>query len=96
MAQLEDKLIDDYEKACNDIVKAFEEKQGCEFTDWIGIKGISTGSIACFIDQYYFNMEDLILDLKTDQPKGFIFEWHDKTLKQKNRINYSHYIMGAR
>jgi len=88
-------LIHGYEKYCNGIVKAFSEKQDLDFSYWID----RVGSIACFIDQYYFDLHDLILDLETEQPKGFILEWHDANVnngKAEEHINYSSYIMGLR
>jgi hypothetical protein len=89
------KHIDKYEKACNEIVKDFSEKQDLDFSYWID----RVGSIACFIDQYYFDLHDLIHDLETEQPKGFILEWHDANVnngKVEEHINYSSYIMGLR
>lgn len=95
------KLIENYEKSCNDIVKAFCKKQDIEFDFWVADE---VGGIAGFASQYFFNVSDLVLDLKTNQPKGFILDWQSESTeynmfrsnKKRKNINYNSYIMGLR
>lgn len=92
-------LITDYENACNSIVKAFCKKQGVEFDGWMGDE---VGGVASFVMQYFFSISDIVLDLKTRQPKGAILSWQDDNVEQgfktKNYtpINYKSYTMGLR
>jgi len=92
------KLIKDYEDACNAIVARFSKKQGIEFDGWVGD---DIGGIASFICQYFFDMHDIVLDLKTNQKKGFIMQWQDDGVDAhfegvESNINYNSYIMGLR
>lgn len=94
------KAIQQYEQACNDILQAFIEKQGFDwyYDGWIG----EIGSIAGFSEQYFFNIEDMVLDLKTNQPKGLILEWQNAGtdwnmfLDEPCWINYQSWIDGKR
>lgn len=87
------KLLKNYEKAVNDIIDYFCEKQGLYFEYWVGD---CVGEIACFED-IFLNFDDIIHDLKNNAPKGLIIDWYFEQLKNKNqRINYRSYIMGAR
>lgn len=92
-------LLDNYDAVCNDIVTKFSNKQGLEFDGWVGDE---IGGIAGFATQYFFNISDIILDLKTKQPKGLIIEWQSEVvdfnmLKDKPKyINYKSYTMGLR
>ena len=91
--------IDGYEKACNDLIILFSEKQDLEFDGWMGDE---VGGIAGFATQYFFNLSDIIHDLKTNQKKGLILDWQiedvDFNLFNENpkRINYKSYAMGLR
>lgn len=88
------KLIKQYEDICNKIVNEFSRKQDIEFDGWVA--GY-VGGIACFIGQYYFSLDDLILDLKTNQEKWFILQWHDDEMGAGSyNINYNSYIKGLR
>ncbi len=89
------KLKSDYENACNAYVKAFEEKQGREFDYWIGQE---VGGIASFIDQYFFNMSDIVHDIDNNCPVDLIFEWQDDCVEAEaeRHINYYSYSTGLR
>ena len=96
-----DKLNKEYEACCNLYVQMFCDKQGFDEQDFDGwISG--PGEIAEFITQYYFNISDIIYDLTTNQPKGFILEWQDYntdlSLKDTEHkwINYYSYSKGFR
>ena len=95
------KIFNNYEMACNDIVSEFCKKQDIEFDGWVADE---VGGIAGFVSQYFFNVCDLILDLKTNQPKGLILEWQNdstdfnaiKREEERKFINYKSYTMGLR
>ena len=80
------------------IIEEFCEKQELDEPYLIG------ENIYCFIDQYYFNIEDIILDIKEDAPQELILKWQDDTLEyhsHKDSIKdytmpYSEYIKGER
>lgn len=93
------KLKTEYDIICNTFVEKFAKKHGLEFEYWIGDE---IGGIASFIDQYFFNISDIILDLTTNQPKYSILRWQDDEVEQSmttnipNNINYKSYTMGLR
>jgi hypothetical protein len=88
-----------YEKVCNEIVKMFCEKQDVDFDFWIGDQ---VGECASFINEYSFTMAEIILDLESKQPIGFIFEWQRADIdfnmfrKEPFHVNYASYIKGLR
>ena len=92
-------LIKQYEFVCNEWVNKFSNKHGLEFSGWVGD---SIGEVAVFIDQYFFNLSDIILDIKTKQPKGLILQWQDDEVEyalldtNNPTINYKSYTMGLR
>ena len=94
-----DELQTQYENVCNEYVRRFCEKQDMEFDGWVGNE---VGGIAGFASQYFFNMSDIILDMSTNQPVGFILDWQSdgvdfNLFKDKTEyINYNSYIMGLR
>lgn len=81
-------LITQYEKYCNEILKAFCEKQEMNNEGWVGEQ---IGGIAMCSD-FFFNFLDIVWDLNSEQPKGKIIEWYDTTLDavmgEKAMINY--------
>jgi hypothetical protein len=88
-----------YEFVCNELVQKFSNKQDIEFDGWVGDE---IGGTATFISQYFFDLSDIILDLKTKQPKGMILDWQDEYVEfntsseEQKYINYKSYIMGLR
>ncbi len=97
--QTNEELQTQYENVCNEYIRRFCEKQEIDFDGWVGDE---VGGIASFIHQYFFNMSDIILDITTNQPVGFILDWQsdgvDYNLFKDNteHINYNSYIMGLR
>jgi hypothetical protein len=93
------KFIIQYESICNEIVKMFAKKQELDFDGWVGN---DVGGIAAFGGQYFFSMQDIILDLNTRQKKGFILEWQNEMVEYamsdppKQTINYKSYTLGLR
>jgi hypothetical protein len=90
-------LIKEYEKVCNDLIVMFCDKQSLSFDGWVGDE---VGGISSFCCQYFFNMNDIILDLKTKQKVGLILEWQNDSVEAhfKNHliISYKSYIKGER
>lgn len=88
------KLISDYEQACNEIAQLFANKQGIEFCGWISD---NVGGIGDFGNEYYFGIGEIVLDIKTNQPKGLIIQWQDDNVENENNfINYYSYTTGLR
>lgn len=88
-----------YEFVCNEWVQKFCNKQDLVFDYWIGDE---IGGLACFNEEYFFNLSDIIQDLIKKQPKGFILEWYEEGVdynlsnEKVQHINYKSYIMGLR
>ena len=97
-------LKERYEGVCNAYVKAFVKKHGYEFTDWIPTERV--GEIACFVEQYFFSLSDIIYDIDNKLPNGLIFEWqeylvdyhfsHLGTDDEYKQINLDAYSKGLR
>lgn len=88
-----------YSKCCDQYIKFFCDKQDISYTsfNWIHVN-----EMAMFIDQYFFNMQEIIYDVNTNQPQHQILEWQDHIVeytmynKDLPKINYSSYCMGER
>lgn len=80
-----------YEAICNEYVKRFCKKQGLEFEFWVGN---TPGGVASCSD-YYFNFDDITLDMNTKQKKWVILDWYGE-IEDGNFVNYHSYTMGAR
>jgi hypothetical protein len=91
--------INTYEKACNDLIILFCNKQDLEFDGFVGDE---IGGTASFAESYFFNLSDIIHDLKTNQKKGLILDWqiedveHNLGNENPKHINYKSYTMGLR
>ena len=88
-----EQIIINYENACNILVAEFEKKQEIDFDGWVGDE---IGEIALFSGEYFFNLSDIVLDLKTNQPKGLILKWFNESIDFHHYINYKSYKMGLR
>lgn len=94
-------LIEKYENACNEILKAFAKKQGLDNYGWIAEE---IGGTVCFGDDYFFNMDEIVFDVRTNQPKELIKQWQNdswefnkgKDNKDWQTINYQSYAKGLR
>lgn len=88
------KLKEQYKFVCEQYLNKFINKQGYEFTGWIG----EVGDIACFIEQYFFDMNDIRYDINNQLPKGLIFQWQDDNLEAgyDNMLNLHAYSQGVR
>lgn len=90
-------LIESYSKVCNEIVQAFAKKHDMDFNYWVGDE---TGGVAALAD-YFFDLTDILHDLKTSQKKWFIVKWQEDSVEAhfkgiSDTINYKSYCMGAR
>lgn len=89
-----DQLKKQYEDVVSEYVQKFCNKQGLEFEHWIGD---NIGGIACFGDIFYYNLQDVIWDVNSKQPKGLIIEWlYDSINNPEKSINYYSYSKGFR
>ncbi len=90
-----EKALKEYNSSCNKLIRIFSKKQGLAFDYWVSNE---IGSMASFIEQYFFNMDEIVYDLKTEQPKGLIMKWQDDSIEHSDsrRINYKSYCMGFR
>lgn len=92
-------ILNEYEAICNEIVEKFAKKQG--YSEWYWI-GDTIGGVADFNGSYTFTFDEIVLDMKTKQPKGFIQQWQNEGLDfnrentESKWINYKSYIMGLR
>lgn len=73
-------LKEDFEFACEEYLREFIQKQKYEFSFWVCDE---IGTIACFIEQYFFSMNEIKFDIDHNAPKGLIFEWQDACLEMK-------------
>ena len=86
-------LKKEYEILCNRYIEIFCKKHGIEFDFWIGD---TIADVGCFNGDYFFNFSEIVLDIHSRQPKGFILEWHNYNDNDKNYISYDAYIKGIR
>ena len=84
-------LKSNYEKAVNDYVKVFEEKQDRMIDYWIADR---IGEI-CEVADCSFNFTDIKTDIDENAEVGLIFEWYwsDECI---NNMNYYSYLKGLR
>jgi hypothetical protein len=87
------KLQKQYEFSCNEYVKKFSNKHGYEFSGWVGEE---VGGIAVFIEQYFFNISDIVYDINHMVAKGKIIEWQEYNLQNTESINFRSFIKGYR
>jgi len=76
-------------------IQKFEKKHGYEFSYWVSDQ---VGEMACFIEQYYFNFDDIRHDIDNNVKKGLIFQWQDEGVENggKDNINFKSYVLGLR
>jgi len=87
------KLQSDYEKVCHAYMETFLKKQGMTDYFWAGdiIGGIT------FVEDYFFNFNDIVWDINSNQPKGTILNWHNENIANPEKsINYFSYTKGLR
>lgn len=84
-----------YEKIVLEYVTMFVRKHDTIFKSWQGWEEMK---VADFYGGYSFTFDDIRLDIDTNQPKGFIFQWHDESTHYTDlvRLPFSSYVAGAR
>lgn len=91
-------LQQQYEQVVADYIEVFCNKQGLNFEYWVGD---DIGGIADFGCIYFFNFDDIRLDIDTNQPENQIINWIEETIENANSdaekmINYRSWCMGLR
>ena len=85
-----------YEDLCNEYAKLFAKKHDLNFDYWIGY-GHQVGGVASFSETYYFNIENIRLDIDNDVPKKVALKWYEDSINhyytQQGDINYFSYLM---
>ena len=90
------KLRENYEKACNQYLKAFCEKHEYEYdTDaWVADE---VGGIICVSD-YYIDMETIVSDINMDAPVDEFTKWYDYNLRASKfgrTVNFKSWLKGC-
>ncbi len=86
------KIEIEYKRVVDKYIFKFEKKHGYEFTYWVSN---NVGEVACFIDQYFFNFDDIRYDINNKIPKGLIFKWQDYCVEkafEKTTVNFKSYL----
>ncbi len=91
-----------FEYATIDLVEDFAKKQGLKFEEFVS----DNPTDRAVFGEHFFTMEVIHHDMKTEQPKGKIFEYDDfctkvwaynRGVKKKEQLaipNYQSYCMG--
>jgi hypothetical protein len=89
------KLKKQYVFVCNEYINKFINKQGYDFSGWVGD---DVGGVACFVEQYFFSLDDIVYDINNKCEKGLIFAWQEHNLEvgSDKAINYYSYSRGLR
>lgn len=82
-----------YNLLCNEYIRKFEKKHDLSCDGWVGG---TIGGIAEFINQYFFNLDDIVYDINNNLPKDMITDWQDHCLEYDVTINYRSYSKGLR
>lgn len=87
-----------YEKSCNELVLFFAQKYELSVSKEGWVAGVVGGTI-CVNDEFYLNMEDIVLMLKEDISWTAFLEWWDYNMDAHylglNAINLRSWIKGA-
>lgn len=82
-----------YEFICNQYVTKFCNKQDMYSEGWVGNH---VGTIA-YCHDFFFDFQDIVLDVNSKQPKGTIVNWYYDNLESEGKhINYYSYTKGLR
>lgn len=82
----------DFINAVKGYIAAFEKKQGLKLEFWVAD---DIGGTACFGD-WFFNFDDIRLDIDREVPADTILEWYDTIEHDKPSVNYASYLKGMR
>lgn len=88
------KLKEQYENIVMEYIQKFCKKQELTFEHWVGDE---IGGIACFGDVFFYNFNDIVWDINSNQSKGLIVKWmYDSCDNPDKSINYFSYSKGLR
>ena len=89
--------IREYKGACNNILAEFAEKYDVQVDSDCWVAG-DVGTVACINEEFYLNMEDIILMLEKDVDWDEFLRWWDYNLEvsllELNPINLRTWLMG--
>lgn len=74
-------------------IKKFEKKHDLTFE--FAVSDDLMGVIS-FGDVLFFNINDIVYDIDTKQPKGLIIDWLYDSINQDKYINFQSYSKGLR
>lgn len=91
---MQGKLFENFAKACEDYIRAFEEKHETMLEYWVEL-----GEVACMGDRFY-NFCDIRYDIDNGVKVGEIEEWDDYCvtlceLECTKKINFRSWVKGA-
>jgi len=99
------KIKNEWFGAADKAVRLFVEKNFCSDNDGttyddVYIDTINTGTLFCFNEHYFVNIEDIFLDLEEVKEKDVFFKYYDYSFEWAEitgkHINYSTYLKGFR
>ena len=102
MANKDNKRIEasirEYKDACNNILAEFAEKYEVQVDSDCWVAG-DVGTVACINEEFYLNMEDIILMLEMDVSFDEMLMWWDYNMDVSllglNSINLRSWLNGA-
>lgn len=71
-----EKAINDYKTACNAVINVFSKKYEVSVTEEDWVAGVVGGKV-CINDEFYIDMEDVILMLTKDVSWNEFLRWWD-------------------
>ena len=77
------------EKTQSDYINCFEQKHSISFDGWVGQE---VGGVAMFGD-FFFNYDDIRLDIDNKARKDLIFNWYDLVLEDNRSPNYETWLI---
>lgn len=86
------------EFVANEYIRKFEKKHDYQFDYWVADE---VGGVASFVEQYFFNYDDIRYDINENLPKGLIYDWQEQSveyaMKEGERtMSFKSYAMGLR
>ena len=84
--KIREETINTLNQTIQKYVDLFCIKHGLEFDFWVADL---TGTVASFSSSYFFNFEDIRLDLEKGVDKSLIMEWYDEMLETAKSEEYT-------